>query len=36
MEELGIEHEPELCKTLYEDFLKERKTFIYNNVDLKE
>ena len=36
MEELGIKNEPELGKTLYEDFLKERKTFIYNNVDLKE
>lgn len=35
MEELGIKNDTDLGKSLYEEFLKERKTFIYNNVDLK-
>ena len=35
MEELGIKNNTDLGKSLYEDFLKERKTFIYNNVELK-
>ena len=35
MEELGIKNDTDLGKSLYEDFLKERKTFIYNSVDLK-
>ena len=35
MEELGIKNNTVLGKSLYEDFLKERKTFIYNSVDLK-
>ena len=35
MEELGIKNSTDLGKSLYEDFLKERKTFIYNSVDLK-
>jgi len=34
MEELGIKNESELGKSLYEDFLKERKTTLYNSVQL--
>jgi len=34
-EELGIKNNTDLGKSLYEEFLKERKTFIYNSVDLK-
>jgi hypothetical protein len=33
MEELGIKNESDLGKSLYEDFLKERKT-LYNSVQL--
>ena len=34
MEELGIKNESDLGKSLYEDFLKERKTTLYNSVQL--
>jgi len=36
MEELGIKNESQLGKSLYEEFLKERETLIYNNVDLQK
>ena len=36
MEELGIKNESDLGKSLYEDFLKERQTTLYNSVQLSE
>jgi len=36
MEELGLKKDIDKGKEMYEDYLKERKTFIYNNVIVEE